>query len=227
MQRNQFIVRATVALLSPACLLTRAGAQSPDEQPFELQSGAADQAAPVLSMVQNRTSNQVQPRHIDIGVALGDDLLWPRPINYVAVELMRQVQVHPERDKLTVLLKAAPVVLTDFEITLGDWIKLRPGERITFFRNPTLTTSADWLRAIRGRRWEMVRARIGVEIDGKNYEGLDMARHKSSDAPSPLAAPARAAIASIINQMVIFAVDGFAKPADESAPTEIMIPAPD
>jgi hypothetical protein len=53
-------------------------------------------------------------------------------------------------------------------------------------------------------KWETVRVRAVIEVDGNTYEVSDAQPFGRGDKPNPISIPMRALVDSLVNQIVLF-----------------------
>ena len=138
---------------------------------------------PVWSWVDARSTVEPQNQPTNDGYRFGDSVVSPRPYDYIKAEFVRQVALHEERAVLLEKLKAKTIRLVEFDSRVGLWIRL--GEK-------------------QSGKWETVRIRAVIEVDGSRYEASDSHPFRYSEKPSPVNIPMRAVVESLVNQIVLF-----------------------
>jgi hypothetical protein len=130
-----------------------------------------------------RSSVEQDNRPTANGYWFGDAVFKPRPYDFVQAEFLRQVYAHEGRDELLEKLKGKTVRLLEMEAGVGLWVRLNERQ---------------------SGKWEMVRVRIAIDVDGSRYEASDMHRFAFREKPSPVSVPMRAAVSSLLNQILLF-----------------------
>jgi hypothetical protein len=138
---------------------------------------------PVWSWVDARSTVELQNQPTRDGYRFGDSVTSPRPYAYIKAEFLRQVALHEERPMLLEKLQAKTIRLVEFDAGVGLWIRL--GEK-------------------QSGKWETVRIRAVIEVDGRRYEASDSHPFRYSEKPSPVSQPMRAVVESLVNQIVLF-----------------------
>jgi hypothetical protein len=131
----------------------------------------------------SRTAIELDNRPTRDGYHFGDAVFRPRPFDYIQREFLRQVAHHDDRAELMDKLKGKTVRLLEFDAVVGLWVRLgeaQPG------------------------KWETVRVRAVIEVDGNRYEASDSHPFRYGDKPSPASIPMKALVESLVNQMVHF-----------------------
>ena len=117
------------------------------------------------------------------GVIFGEAVLQPPSNDFIQAEFARAVAAHDEADAIRAKLQGKTIRLIGFEASAGLWIRLSQQQQ---------------------GKWDMMRAKITVELDGQRYESLDTHRFSNSDQPSPLSPAVRTAVQALVNQIHLF-----------------------
>jgi hypothetical protein len=117
------------------------------------------------------------------GYHFGDTSFRPRPFNYIEAEFLRQVALHEERTELLEKLSGKTIRLLEFDATVGLWVRFTEKQ---------------------SGRWDTVRIRAVIDVDGSRYEASDAHPFRSRDKPSPASVPMREVVKSLVNQILLF-----------------------
>ncbi len=117
------------------------------------------------------------------GLLFGETVLQPRPFSYVQAEFARAVAASDGRDELAQKLKEKTITLETFEASVGLWSRLSERQQ---------------------SKWEFVRVRIVITIDGQRIEGQSVDKFAVDGAPSPLSLSAHNAVENTVQQILLF-----------------------
>jgi hypothetical protein len=199
-RRLRFWAFIAAALLQTACATDP---QPPPKSPLAL--GNASEAPSSLKIVDRRDEQKRATRQTELGLFLGDALVSPSPATFVQGELQRSIESHPSAEVILRRLSHKQVQLREFEVVLGLRSPEPAAKRTASMGVYSLADELDYLMsASNARRWEVVRVRVVVDVDGLTYEGSDVHPYEPAALPSPLAVPARGAVVSIVNQLALF-----------------------
>lgn len=156
------------------------------EKPYALTVPAL---APTLALMPTWTWHDARPtlelenKPTRDGYAFGDAVFKLRPAEYLQAEFLYQVATHEERAALLEKLEGKTVRLLEFNAGVGLWLRL--GER-------------------QSGKWESVRVRAVMEVDGSRYEASDTHPFRSGEQPSPVSIPMREMVRNLVNQILLF-----------------------
>jgi hypothetical protein len=137
------------------------------------------QLSPVWFWVDARPTVELENQPTRDGYHFGDAVLSPRPFDYIKAEFVRQVALHEERAALLEKLNGKTIRLIEFDASVG--LRIRLGE-------------------MQSNKWEAVRIRAVIEVDGNRYEASDTHPFRNGDKPSPVSIPMRAVVETLVNQ---------------------------
>lgn len=156
------------------------------EDPYSLEVQSLDSVqlpAPVWLWVDARANVDPDNRPTRDGYHFGDASFRPRPYNYIEAEFLRQVALHEERTELIEKLSGKTIRLLEFDATVGLWVRFTEKQ---------------------SGRWDTVRIRAVIDVDGSRYEASDAHTFRSRDKPSPASIPMREVVKSLVNQILLF-----------------------
>jgi hypothetical protein len=156
------------------------------DKPYVLAESFNTTATPVVASWRwkdSRTIIEPDNRPTKDGYVFADNVVSPRPFEYLQREFVRQLAEHESREEIIEKLKDQDIALTDLEMGVGLW-----------FRG---TEHAQG-------RWEFMRVRIRIEIDGREHQALGVHRFSNRDRPSPISPPMKDAIAQLLNMIHMF-----------------------
>ncbi len=180
---NRAPSRCIVALALLAAHISAAAWFGPSEkEPYRLhpQDTATASKAPWVWADKRPSGTRQQNEATQDGYALGDNVFFPRPWDYVQSEFFQQVLVHEEKESLLEKLAGKTIELWICEVDVGLWLRLSQRQ---------------------SGRWEMVRVRLSVRIDGQTFETVETLPFKSGATPSPAAEPMREAVKGLVEQV--------------------------
>lgn len=117
------------------------------------------------------------------GYWFGDAVMEPRPFTYIQAEFLRQVDAHEDREVLLERLQGKTLRLLEFEAGVGLWLRLSDRQQ---------------------SKWETVRVRAVIEMDGRRYEATDTHPFNNSETPSPVSVPMQGLVQSLVIQVHLF-----------------------
>ncbi len=117
------------------------------------------------------------------GVLFGDAVMRPAPFEFIQAEFARAVASHEQSKEVQEKLRGKTIRLLAFESSAGLWVRLSESQQ---------------------GKWDVMRAKIVIDLDGQRYESLDTHRFKNSDQPSPLSPAIRNAVEGLVNQIHLF-----------------------
>jgi hypothetical protein len=173
------IAIACIALLLSACVTL----MPTPEKPYILGAGGAGIAPVGWRWVDARGALTPDNRSTQDGVIFGDAVLQPPSNDFLQAEFARAVAAHEQAAELRAKLQGKTIRLISFEATAGLWVRLSQQQQ---------------------GKWDVMRAKIIVELDGQRYESLDTHRFSNSDLPSPLSPAVRTAVQALVNQIHLF-----------------------
>lgn len=175
---------AMATLLSLCLLLSACVTLMPTpEKPYTLGPGSAGIASVGWRWVDARGTLMQDNQSTQDGVMFGESVLRPSSNDFLQAEFARAVAAHEEADALRAKLQGKTIRLTGFETSAGLWVRLSQQQQ---------------------GKWDMMRAKVTVEVDGQRYESMDTHRFRNSDQPSPLSPAVRTAVQSLVNQIHLF-----------------------
>jgi hypothetical protein len=186
MQRYNFTSRnlCACALLCLTLLLSACITLMPTpEKPYTLGAGSAGIANVGWRWVDARGALKPDNQSTQDGVIFGEAVLQPPSNDFLQAEFARAVAAHEDASAIRSKLQGKTIRLMGFEASAGLWVRLSQQQQ---------------------GKWDMMRAKITVEIDGQRYESLDTHRFSSSDQPSPLSPAVRTAMQALVNQIHLF-----------------------
>jgi hypothetical protein len=117
------------------------------------------------------------------GVQFGEAVMRPAPFDFIQAEFARAVAAHEQSKELQEKLRGKTIRLLAFESSAGLWVRLNERQQ---------------------GNWDVMRAKIVIDLEGQRYESLDTHRFKNSDQPSPLSPAIRNAVEVLVNQIHLF-----------------------
>lgn len=174
-------IAISMALLSAGCVTL----MPTPEKPYTLGAGLGSvNAAGITWRWQDARPTPVQDnRSTQDGVIFGEAVLRPAPYDFIQAEFARAVAAHEESKELQDILCGKTIRLLEFESTAGLWVRLNQQQQ---------------------GKWDVMRAKVVVDVDGQRYEALDTHRFSNSDTPSPLSPAIQDAIKGLVNQIHLF-----------------------
>jgi hypothetical protein len=156
------------------------------DRPYVLAESFASTATPLLASwtwKESRTVIEADNRPTPDGYVFADNVVSPRPFEYLQREFLRQLAEHDSRDEIVEKLKDQTIELTALEMSVGLWF--RGSERAQ-------------------GRWEFMRVRVRVEVDGRPHEASVVHRFSNRDKPSPMSPPMKDAVSQLLNLIYAF-----------------------
>jgi hypothetical protein len=173
-----------LAVVCAAILLCACGTLMPTpEKPYVVGAGGAGLAPVGWRWVDTRGPLMAENRSTQDGVIFGEAVLQPPSNEFLQAEFARAVAAHEQSAELRAKLQGKTLRLIGFEATAGLWVRLSQQQQ---------------------GKWDVMRAKIIVELDGQRYESLDTHRFSNSDLPSPLSPALRNAVQALVNQIHLF-----------------------
>ena len=117
------------------------------------------------------------------GVMFGETVLRPPSNDFIQAEFARAVAAHEDADAIRAKLQGKTIRLLGFEASAGLWLRVNQQQQ---------------------GKWDMMRAKVTVDVDGQRYESLDTHRFSNNDQPSPLSPAVRNAVQALVNQIHLF-----------------------
>ncbi len=168
-----------VTLLMSAC----ATLMPTQEKPYILGVGGAGIAPAGWIWLDARGTLTPDNRSTQDGVIFGEAVLQPPSNDFIQAEFARAVAAHEQAPEIRAKLQGKTIRLVSFEATAGLWVRLSQQQQ---------------------GKWDVMRAKIAVDVDGQRYESLDTHRFNNSDQPSPLSPAIRTAVQALVNQIHLF-----------------------
>jgi hypothetical protein len=156
------------------------------DKPYMLAESFATTATPLAASWRwqdARTVIEAENRPTSDGYVFADNVVSPKPFEYVQREFLRQLAEHEARDEILEKIKDQTIRLIKLEMSVGLW-----------FRG---TEHAQG-------RWEFMRVKIRIDVDGREHEALGVHRFNSRDKPSPMAPPMKDAVSQLLNMVQVF-----------------------
>jgi hypothetical protein len=117
------------------------------------------------------------------GIVFGEAVLRPAPYEFIQAEFARAVAAHEESQELLDKLRGKTIRLLALESSAGLRIRLSESQQ---------------------GKWDVMRVRMTVDVDGRSYEAGDVHTFSNSDQPSPLSPAIQNAIKGLVNQIHLF-----------------------
>jgi len=156
------------------------------DKPYVLADSFVAKATPLVSnwrWEDARTSIEADNRPTTDGYIFADNVVQPRPFDYLQREFLRQLAEHEQRDEILEKLKDQTIKLLKLEMSVGLW-----------FRGMERTQG----------RWEFMRVKIRIDINGHEHEALGVHRFNNRDKPSPMSPPMQDAVSQLLNMVQAF-----------------------
>ena len=168
-----------LTLLLSACVTLM---PTPDK-PYTLGAGDARTINVGWRWVDARGALMLDNKSTQDGVMFGETVLRPPSNDFIQAEFARAVAAHEEADAIRTKLQGKTIRLVGFEASAGLWVRLNQQQQ---------------------GKWDMMRAKVTVDVEGQRYESLDTHRFSNSDQPSPLSPAVRNAVQALVNQIHLF-----------------------
>lgn len=156
------------------------------DKPYVLSESFSTQATPLIAgwrWEDQRTLIETENRPTTDGYVFADNVVSPKPFEYVQREFARQLAEHDAREEIVEKLRDQKILLTKLEMSVGLWF--RGTERAQ-------------------GRWEFMRVKIRIDVDGREHEALGVHRFNNRDKPSPMTAPMQDAVSQLLNMIQAF-----------------------
>jgi hypothetical protein len=155
------------------------------EKPYALGAGLSTVNASNVSWRWHdaRPARMADNRPTQDGVLFGEAVLRPAPFDFIQAEFARAVAAHEQSKEVQEKLRGKTIRLLSFEASAGLWMRLSESQQ---------------------GKWDVMRAKVVIEIDSQRYESLDTHRFSNSDQPSPLSPAIRNAVEVLVNQIHLF-----------------------
>jgi hypothetical protein len=174
----------TYLLLGISLLLTACVTLMPTpDKPYTLGAGLAQVPATSWRWQDARGPLQPDNRSTQDGVIFGEAVLKPSSFEFIQAEFARAVAAHESSLELREKLNGQTIRLIEFEASAG--LRVRLSER-------------------QQGNWDVMRAKVVVEVDGRRYQSQDVHTFSNSDQPSPLSPAMRDCLRSLANQIFLF-----------------------
>lgn len=156
------------------------------DKPYVLAESFVTAATPVVAnwrWEDARTQIESDNRATTDGYVFADNVVRPRPLAYIQQEFSRQLAEHEDREAIIEKISGQTIKLIKLEMSVGLW-----------FRG---TEHAQG-------RWDFMRVKMRIDIDGTQHEALGVHRFNSRDKPSPMSPPMKDAVAQLLNLVHAF-----------------------
>jgi hypothetical protein len=155
------------------------------DKPYTLGSGMnAINAANITWRWQDaRPTPAPDNRATQDGIVFGEAVLRPASYEFIQAEFARVVARHEESKELQDKLRGKTIRLLSFEASAGLRVRLSESQQ---------------------GKWDVMRVRMIVDVDGRSYEAGDVHTFSNSDQPSPLSPAIQNAIKGLVNQIHLF-----------------------
>jgi hypothetical protein len=181
----QLLLSASSLLLSQSALACQWQGPCPDT-PYVLAESFSSKATPLVATWQwedKRTRIEADNRPTQDGYVFADNVVSPRPFEYLQREFARQLAEHEARDEIIEKIQNQKILLTSIDMSVGLW-----------FRG---------LERAQGR-WEFMRVKIRISIDGRDHEAFAVHRFNNREKPSPMSIPMQDAVSQLLNMVQMF-----------------------
>jgi nitrogen fixation protein FixH len=156
------------------------------DKPYVLADSFSTKATPLVASWRwedRRTVIEAANRPTSDGYVFADNVVSPRPFEYVQREFARQLAEHDAREEILEKLRDQKIVLLKLEMSVGLWVRFN--------------------EAMQGR-WEFMRVKIRIDVDGREHEALAVHRFNNRDKPSPMSPPMQEAVSQLLNMIQAF-----------------------
>ncbi|MCU0927559.1 MAG: hypothetical protein MUF44_16695 [Hydrogenophaga sp.] len=175
--------------LAGACLVALAasgcqGLMPTPETPYQLAApGDAVPTGATWTWLDARPEVVLDNASTNDGMRFGDAVMNPRPFVQLQAEFARAVTRHEAAAELRDKLNGKTIRVRALTLEVGLWVRLSQRQ---------------------DGRWEFVRTRIELDVDGSRYEALDVHKFDNGERPSPLSTPLRNAAENLVQQIHLF-----------------------
>lgn len=156
------------------------------DKPYVLADSFSSAATPLTASWRwkdTRTLIEAINRPTPDGYVFADNVVKPSPFDYLQQEFLRQVAEHESREEIIEKLNGQTIQLSALEMSVGLWF--RGTERAQ-------------------GRWEFMRVKIRIDIDGREHEALGVHRFSNRDKPSPMSPPMKDAVSQLVEMVRMF-----------------------
>ncbi|TAG26921.1 MAG: hypothetical protein EAZ37_07195 [Burkholderiales bacterium] len=175
------LISLTAALLCAGCVTL----MPTIEKPYTLGAGLASVNAATISWRWQDARPKPAAENVSTrdGVLFGEAVLRPASFDFLQAEFARAVAAHEQSKEVQDKLRGKTIRLMVFESSAGLRVRLSESQQ---------------------GKWDVMRAKIVIDLDGQRYESEDTHTFSNSDQPSPLSPAIRNAVEVLVNQIHLF-----------------------
>lgn len=171
---------ALAALVLAGCQILM---PTPDK-PYQLaRPGEAAPTGTAWQWVDARQGIALENASTQDGMRFGDAVMSPRPFVQLQHEFARAVARHEAAPAIRQQLAGKTLRVQALDLEVGLWARLSQRQ---------------------DGRWEFVRVRIALDVDGSVFEARDVHKFDNSEQPSPVSIPLRNAAENLVQQIHLF-----------------------
>jgi hypothetical protein len=156
------------------------------DKPYVLAESFSSATTPLIASWRwkdNRTLIEAVNRPTPDGYVFAENVFKPSPFDYLQQEFLRQVAEHESREEIIEKLNGQTIQLSALDMSVGLW-----------FRGSEHSQG----------RWEFMRVKVRIDIDGRQHEALGVHRFSNRDKPSPMSPPMKDAVSQLVEMVRMF-----------------------